>query len=278
MSAFKNTVVEKINLIRLPEVIDKDSVKIFEASVPVWTDLPVEIHVFDFSNVVKLNQAIYAPFVKFKKESNVNQIKVISVNLRPEISQQVISHGVNNAIGQVKDIKSLFAKKQNDTKSDVMASLIRYFVNTAKESLTAMFNMSVNCNESYKEAATDFSADRFFRSSRIDVNCKTITARLNLYIEKPCLEGLVFEAFKEPVTESNSDLMDSVAGELLNIIYGSSKSKLNNDRGYDLPPAIPRMVPINQALTDRKDPPKERFLIQFSAPVGQFILEINVTK
>lgn len=271
----QNIVIEKINHISLPAAINKDVAKDLETAATAWIELPVQIHVFDFRMVGKVHSSIYAPMAKFKKDlEKQNKGKVISINLRPDVLRQVQSDGMTAAIGYVKQLANIEKAKNKDSAGEMRTWMIKYLIDAARDAMNTMFSVTVAADDKYSENHSDFGADRFFKVAAISAQSPLMKARLRLYFEKPCLEGLAKVISNNETADD--ELVSSTASELLNLIYGAAKSKLNNDRGYDFSPAIPVVIPVAQALTERKAQPAQLSLIPFVTPLGSYYLEVEL--
>lgn len=268
--------IEKIHHITLPTVIDRDSVKTLETNLAEWMELAgVQLHVFDFRFTAKVHPSLYGHMARFRKESEKKKVRVVSINLKPEVLRQLQNDGVDGALGYLKDLKFGDKEKSKDSPEEIKLHLNKYLINSAQVAIKTMFNTTAAANEQPSEKNEDFKPERFFRVAVVDSNGPTINSRFRLYFEKSCLDGLVSAITGAAVQPSDQELIDSTASELLNLIYGTAKSKLNDDRNYNLPPAIPVMIPVPQAFNERANKPGLN-VISFTTPHGAFFLEFQL--
>lgn len=269
-----NTVIEKINHVRLPPVITKETVKEIEEGLASWKDLPVQIHVFDFSVVLKLHPSLYAQILKFKKElEKSTRAKIISINFRPEILQKVQADGMELAIGYLKNLANLDNNKKKDQGGEVKVWMMKYLIDSAREAMTTMFKFDVKASEGASTPPPSLTSENCYRVAAVSAEGHAFKTRLRLYFERSCIEGLA-RVVSDP-GPTDEALVNSTATEVLNLIYGSAKSKLNNDRGYKLNPAIPTVIPFEQTVQERSATPLDTKWVSFATPVGSYYLEVG---
>jgi CheY-specific phosphatase CheX len=76
-----------------------------------------------------------------------------------------------------------------------------------------------------------------------------------------------------PVDE---ETVESMASELLNLIYGQAKSHLNDQEGFSLPAAIPRLVRKDQFTSIRRsDSAQHLSILPLVTPLGSFYVEVD---
>jgi hypothetical protein len=276
LSAIVNTVLASINHISLPSDVSSDDAKVLEAAVTAWLDLPVQIHVFDFKGVQKLHRAFYPPTAKFKKDAESKQTKLISINLSPEILAQIKADGVERAFGYMKNLNFNNRPASRDSLEETRTWLIKYAINSGRAAMNMMFNTTVAADENYRETPKDFAPDKFFKVAVIHAESPRFSAAFRLYFEKATLEALARVTAETARTEVDQELLLSTASELLNIIYTSVKSKVNDERGYQLPPALPALVDPAQLAQEKGLVDHHASWIPFVTPLGAYYLQIDL--
>lgn len=269
-----NTVIEKINHVRLPPVLTKDTTKELEESFQKWMDLPVQVHVFDFSVVLKLHNSVYGPLMKFKKDvEKTKKAKIISINFRPEVFQKLQNDGMELAIGYIKNLNNLDPNRKKDQAPDIKVWMMKYLIDSAREAMSTMFKVNVTASEGAATPPAGVAPETCYRVAAVNAEGQSFKARLRLYFERACIEGLARVVAEE--SSPDDALVNSTASEVLNLIYGSAKSKLNDDRGYKLNPAIPQVIPFDQTVSERSATPLDTKWVSFATPLGSYYLEVG---
>lgn len=276
MSSITNTVLATINHINLPASLGSEDGKKFDTASAGWCDLPVQIHVFDFKNVTKMHRAFYPAAAKFKKDVESRSTKLISINLSPQILDQLKSDGMEKAFGYMKNVNLANKPATKDTLEETRTWLIKYSVEAGRAAMNMMFNTTVAADENYRETPKDFAPEKFFKVAIIRGDSARFKAVFRLFFEKNTLEGLTRTIADQTGTELDQELLLSTATELLNIIYTSVKSKVNDERGYDLPPAIPALIDPQQAAQDKGVMGRGASWVPFVTPLGAYYLQIEL--
>lgn len=275
MGLFTNTVLATINHITLPVQVLGDEVRDFEGVCASWFTLPVQVHVFDFKSVRKLHRSFYVSATKFKKEAEGMNMKVISINLSPELLVQLKNDGMERALGHLKNLNLLEKPQPKDSRDEVRSWLSKYAVEAARLAMSTMFGTTVAADENYLEAPKEVATKKFFKVAIIQGDGTKVKVVFRLFFERSTLEALTKTIAVATGTPADEELLLSTATELLNIIYTSVKSKLNDDRGYDLPPALPSLqdaAPVNIELKSAK----EANWIPLVTPLGAYYLQIEL--
>ncbi len=275
MASFNNIVLETVNHISLPQAISKDDVKTFESHGLDWCKLPVQLHVFDFKALRSLHRSIYPAVLKFRSAAEANNAKLISINLNADLLEQLKKDGMDKPFGHLKNLKLLDPPKSKDTPDEIRNWLIKYLVEAARAAMNTMFSTTVAADENYREITRDFNPESYYKIAMITADGPMMRARFRLYFQKATLEGLT-RTMLSPGVIADSETLESTATELLNIIYTTAKSKLNNERGYELPPAIPILISAAQALAAHKGSARDTSVIPLVTPLGAYYLELEL--
>jgi CheY-specific phosphatase CheX len=118
-----------------------------------------------------------------------------------------------------------------------------------------------------EEQATDVAV-----IGKMDIDSPLFHGSIGIAFSAPVFLALYEKMFGESHSEISPELQDAAA-EFMNIIYGTTKSELNQRPGYNLQPILPSVL-CGEALQNRHAPPRSVVLIPFQSEVGPFHLEV----
>jgi hypothetical protein len=271
-----SNVLATINHISLSGALAGEHAKSLDLLTKEWLELPVQIHVFDFKQVTKITKVFYASTLKFKREAELKQTKLVSINVNPEILAQLKADGMDRAFGYMANAMLNDRPPFKDSLEEARTWLIKYAVEAGRNAMNAMFNTTVAADENYKETPSDFRPEKYFKVAVIHGDNTRFKTTFRLFFEKSTLEALSKTIADQTRTQVDTELLLSTATELLNIIYTSVKSKINDDRGYDLPPAIPSLVDPAQVAKETMPGGKSKSWVPFVTPLGAYYLQIEM--
>ena len=237
--------------------------------------LPVEVHVFDFKNVEVVSNSFFEVFLKFKKNLLAKNIQVVSLNFKPHILEVLKKEGQDKALGATQGLDALSSAPPKEAELDTRNWLIKYLVAASRSAMNTMFNTTVAADENYRESVKNFRLDQFDRIAFVEANSGKAKGKFYLCFDNKTLEALTRITIKNPNILLDEELTSSTATELLNLIYNGAKSKINDERGYDLPNTIPTLIAPTEAQKLRLEDLKNVFVIPFATPVGTYYLEID---
>jgi hypothetical protein len=272
-SSFHSSIIETVHHVTLPQRIWTNEVGEFGTVSASWNDLPVIVHVLNFKTVNKIHPSFFPAVSKFKREiAASNQAKLVSINLNSEMLTVVRNAGMEQALGYLKGFKVMEQTPTTDTPDQIKTHFVRQIVDGARHALDVMFKITVAGDENFRETVKTLDPARFAAASSLAFAGPAYKAKLFLYMDRPLLDALAKLICPEGMDEAT---LQSMPSEILNIIYATARSKLNNDRGYRMPEAIPQITTAAAALLDRNLPSRQSMLLPFVTPVGQFYLEIT---
>lgn len=274
MSEYKSKVLNTIHYVEVPFSSGSCDTNGFELHSKNWLFLPVDLHVFDFKNVHSIDTEFYNSFQKFKNAADAKNSQVVSINIRAPLLQTLKKEGRDQVFSVVENINSIKTPKPQDTEHEIHSWIVKFTVAAARMAMDTLFHTTVAADENYRESRKKFDPSLFHRIAWVDVKAPLVRFDLRLYIDRNTLENLT-KALLESSMALTDDIIDSTALELLNLIYSGAKSKLNTDRGYELPNVIPIMDSVTKISGSRKIDYNSIYLIPMATPVGTFFLEID---
>lgn len=274
MSEYRSKVLNTIHYVEVPFATNHCEVEKFASQAKDWLNLPVDIHVFDLKNVKLIDDSFYMTFQKFKDAAEIKKHQVVSINIGPALLAELKARGKEKTFAQVKNLNLAQKPKAKDYQVDVNLWVVKYSVVAARAAMNIMFNTTVAADENYRENYKNLDPEKFYRVAHMHIKGPTVSAEFRLLFDKKTLEALT-RIYLPSGTLLDEEITDSTALELLNLIYSGAKSKLNEDRGYNLPTAIPTLEQISKSSEKMKRDINNLFLIPMATPVGTYYLEID---
>jgi hypothetical protein len=278
MSLFASHVVHSVHHVTCPSHIDKAALSELEHAALNWPKLPAQIHLLDFRNVKKVDpeffHAINRITIQLQLTSNA---RLASVNLNDEITKLAEKSGADKSLGI---IKNPLAVNKNATPKVDMAEvqlwMIRYFIEATRAAMNIMFNTTVAADENYRYPVKKFQTQSVHVASGVELKNDFIHAHLRLYFPQNCLESLTRSSISLPPCPIDPEILNSTATEMLNIIYGGSKSRLNDERNFKMPECIPQLLSNDMLDSLRQDRLDHLILLPLATALGTFYMEIDI--
>jgi hypothetical protein len=199
------------------------------------------------------------------------------VNLSHELTQMAVNAGAATVLGIIKNPLHVNKREMTEIeKAEKKLWLIRYLIEATRSAIKVMFHTTVAADENYRQPAKDFPITTIYRASGVEIQSDFITADMRLYFPKDCLESLTRSSVTLPSGPIDPEILDSAATEMHNLIYGGAKSKLNDERQFNLPGAIPKLLPLDVLTTLRKSRLENFILLPLATALGTFYMEIDI--
>ncbi|MGZ3691261.1 MAG: chemotaxis protein CheX [Pseudobdellovibrio sp.] len=261
--------------IELPAVMDKDFSNELEMQVKQWLLSPTEIFALDFQNVKELKQSCYHSILVFAQYLKQAEKKIVSFNLEKNIEHQLKMDGISNAIYPIENFQQYLSEQKSKNKATQLdVKIINPFLIATKNTFEKQAN--VKC-EPLKPILASVDTKTYDApialAGVISLTTDTFKGNITLvFSEKVFL--LIYESmFGEKHEKINSEIVDA-AGELLNIIYGTAKTVLNQEHGYQLKPAIPTIL-SGEKISVRQQTKQKVIVMPFKTQHGIFQIEIS---
>ncbi len=152
--------------------------------------------------------------------------------------------------------------------------MFRYLAQGAYAAVETTLQSTVACDENYSAKAEEVPLNQFDMVSCINVANEFLTAEFRLCSSSKVLERLA-RAMLGNETIIDNELMESMALELLNMIYGHAKSNLNDKESFRLPSAIPRLLRKPEFHRIKRSPSAQLNIMPMVTPMGSFYVEVD---
>lgn len=259
--------------IKLPPELEAKFADEMMAESKSWLIMSVESFVFDFKNVSKVNMQAYRAFIVFAKLVKQGEKKVMSINMLPRLANQLKSDGILGAFNPLttEDIaRTATAAKPRDT-FDV--NIINPFIEAVVNTLKVQAQSPCHPGKPHLLKVEDKTyAPSIGIVGIITLATTKLNGTISLVFSEPVFLKIYENMFGEKHDKINGEIQDCAA-ELLNIIYGTAKTKINEMPGYDLQPAIPTVLSGEKMNLHQKTNEKV-IILPFESNAGGFQMEI----
>lgn len=270
-----NQVLEGVNYIRFPASVN--DVKVISEKIPPWASLGAEMHVYDFKSTQSISSDCLQALSGFAEKLKMAGINLISVNMSETIYREVKRLGLEAGFNRIMNFPQDLQKKKALTETELRRLLFRYLAKGAFMAVEVSLNSTVACDENYSAKPNDVPLEQFDMIAVVPVNTDFLQAEFRLCAQYAVLERLA-KAMLGNETNIDRDLVESMALELLNMIYGYAKSNLNEKEGFQLPPVIPRLMRKPDFHRIKRSGSSSITIMPMVTPMGSFYVEVDFGK
>jgi CheY-specific phosphatase CheX len=271
-SKIVDRVLERIHYIHFPKAITPADVSYLESRMGQWKKLDIEVHVMDFTGMTAAPGVFFRAIEKLS--ATVHPRRLVSLNMTEGIHREVVKLKLEPVFNLIKLFPQDLYPKKKIGEPELKRLLIRYLIRAAYSAIEVALNSTVQCDENYVAKAERVPYSQFDLISVIDVNNDFLKAQFRLCSSAGVLKRAASAMLNgAPVDE---ETVESMASELLNLIYGQAKSHLNDQEGFSLPAAIPRLVRKDQFTSIRRsDSAQHLSILPLVTPLGSFYVEVD---
>ncbi len=265
--------LQGVHYIKLPSVVTDSALVGLIETFKHWSALKVEMHDLDFGKLTKAPAGFYRLLQTFEVQLKQNNLKMLSINMDEAVNDQIHQMSLQSTFNQTRESAKVdLNKKFGDSKSKKL--LFKYLVNAAYEAVHLTLRSTVSCDENYFSKIESLPLNEIDLISVVPVNNEFMRAEFRL-----CSSVKVLERFAHAMLGKDqlvdSDLVESMALELLNMIYGHAKSNLNDKEKFRLPSVIPRIVRKKDLGRIKRSSHPELTIMPMVTPMGSFYIEID---
>ena len=269
--------MENVHYIIVPAELTESAVTEFTHRFEEWARLKVEMHVFDYISTARIPDSMITAVKIFWHKIKAVHVQMVSINLSDQLFLTVKNAGAESAFNRLIDLSGGLPPSKKRPTMAAMATrrlLFKYLARGAFKAVDVALNSTVSCDENYSVKAEAVPLDKFDMVSVITAHNDFIKAEVRLISSLSVLESLCL-AMHGHDTEVDLELLESMALELLNMIYGHAKSNLNDKEGFRLPPAIPKLVRKNEFHLVKRSPAAQLTIMPVVTPMGSFYVEVD---
>ncbi len=269
-----NQVLEGVNYITLPGSLGEDAVNTLVAKMNGWAELDAEMHVMDFKATLNFTNAFFVAAQAFAEKLKAKNSKLISVNMSEAVAKEVKRLGLEASFNRIQNFPGDLYKKKTLSENDLRRLLFKYLAQAAFAAVETTLQSTVSCDENYSAKAEEVPLNQFDMISAVNVNNDFLQAEFRLCSSSKVLERLA-RAMLGPDTVIDAELIESMALELLNMIYGHAKSNLNDKESFRLPSVIPRLMRKTEFNRIKRSGAAQLTIMPMVTPMGAFYVEVD---
>ncbi|MGZ3691546.1 MAG: chemotaxis protein CheX [Pseudobdellovibrio sp.] len=261
--------------IELPEILDKESVQALLEQTKEWIQKATTIYALDFANVREFKPSCYQPLLAFAQAVKQNKKKIVSFSCGERVAHQIKLDGISTALNLVDDFKQYLKHElPSNSPGQLDINLINPFLSATKNTLERQ--AKTTC-EPLKPFLTSVDAKTYETpiaiAGVISLSTDTFKGSITLVFTEKVFLQIYEMMFDEKHTSINHEIEDA-AGELLNIIYGSAKTVLNQEMGLQLKPVLPTIL-SGERIHIRQQTTQKIIILPFKTQHGPFQIEIS---
>ena len=226
--------------------------------------------ILDFSEVDNVERTFYPEIAKFKKLEKDGKITFLSQNLSRTLQTELMDNGVdelfNIRLGATKPEKKVSKRVQAEA-----LKVIIPFIEATVSTFKIQVDIDVSKSNMYQKEAGD--ALKFNVISLISINGRNFEGNIALCFTN----DVILNVYNKMTFDDGNEVTDEVAegaAELLNIIFGTAKKDLNDNKNYQMKKAIPTVMRGEGVQIKQKENPI--MVLPFSCEFGMFFIEIEI--
>lgn len=260
-------------LIEFPENLDTSFAENIQKDATDWIESKSETFAFDFKKTIECKQSTYRALVMAIQQLRKAKKTVVSFNVVDELAQQFKVAGISSTLNIAANIDD-YLKKPQSKKVELDVQLINPFLEATQFTLEQQ--ASTKCEAQKPQL---ISLDEKLRSDDIAIagvitlNSEQFTGTITLAFPEIVFLKIYESMCGEKVEKITPEIEDA-AGELLNIIYGSAKTKLNELTQYKFTPALPTIL-SGEKIKIRQTTSQKIIILPFKTDFGFFRVEIS---
>ncbi len=270
-------ILEGVNYIILPASIPDSAISTLREKIKSWAEMQVDMHVLDFKHSLVISPALVNEFKSFAERIKSKDLKLISVNMPEAVFREVKNLGLEALFNRIQNFPADLYKKRVMTDIEMRRLLFKYLAQAAYAAVEVALSSTVSVDENYSAKPDEVPLQQFDFITLVNVSNDFIQAEFRLCCSAPVLEKLA-RAMLGAGTVIDQELMESMAQELLNIIYGHAKSNLNDKESFRLPAVIPRLLRKGDFHRIRRSPQAQVHIMPMVTPMGSFYVEVDFGK
>jgi hypothetical protein len=277
-SEISNHVLQGVNFISLPTSLTDSQLTVLNQNIGKWTALNVELHVLDFRATKTVSASTIKVLHKFAAHVQTTGKHIISAYVTDSVWNAIKVLGLHEKFNRILKFPDDIQKKRTLGALELRTLLIQYLAKAARAAVEVSLNSTVTIDEKNLALPSSLPLENFEVIALIDVDSSFLKAEFRLYCKHAVLEKLAGALMSKEI-ELDTALIEGMALELLNMVYGHAKSNLNDKESFRLPSAIPRLLRKGEYhRIKRNEDPKEIKILTMETPMGAFYVEVDFRK
>lgn len=211
----------------------------FQDKLDSWLLEPFILIVFDFEKTKQFDLKVKQAFLRFARTLKDNKKYLASLNMSPQLKKDLDREGLLDRFNPCPNIEVAKMKAKCEAPKIVF---LRHFVKASLRSFKVQGSLTLKLTSLSPVTDSDHSE---WIGAEISVASSALSGHLYLLTEPSVFRAIYKNMFGEELEIIEDDDKDVVC-ELLNILFGLSKTTLVDEYNYDLKPAIPQLIKPQQ--------------------------------
>lgn len=265
MSQFKKEDFAQMAKIICPMNLDKNAAADFAEQLKTWLPTEAIAFVLDLNGVNNVSRDFYKAVIDLKNTLKNDEKGLHSINVNPTITRQLKQDGMEKVFSPMEAEAPVKPKAP----AAIEVGVINPFLTATMSTLDVQCKTKITALKPYmkKEQMPDIAI-----AGVISLISKGFAGSIVLCFPETTFLKIYERMLGDKVETITSDTQDA-AGELLNIIYGTAKTELNQ-KGYSFDRALPTVL-TGEKLHIRQTGSQPVMIVPFQSDLGPFHIEIE---
>lgn len=274
VNVISSKTVQGIHYIKFPsEVTDSVVPKLIE-DFKEWSKMPVQVHVLDFGRLETAGEDFYRAIQGFEVLLKLRNLKMLSINVSEAVNSAIEQMRLESTFNRLQEEERIVPKKKWMTQGALKKMLFKHLVRSAHKSVEVTLQSTVSCDENYLSKVEQIPYDKVDLICVISAKNEFISADFRLLSSFKVLDRFAQQMLGKDV-EVDGEMRDSMASELLNMIYTQAKSALNDEEEFRLPGGIPKVFHKPAFGQIKRSKSSDLSLMPMVTPLGTFVIEVD---
>lgn len=270
-----NYVLQGVNFISLPTLLTDPQLAVLNQEIGKWTSLQVDLHVLDFRSTKTVSASTIKVLHKFATHVNASGKNLISAYVSDSVFSAIKVLGLADKFNRILKFPDDLQKKRALGEQELRQLLIKYLAQAARAAVEVSLHSTVTTDETNTKKPADLPLDMFEVIALVTVDTDFLKAEFRLCCKLEVLEKLAAAMMGKDIV-LDSALIEGMALELLNIVYGHAKSNLNDKESFRLPSAIPRLLRKADLSRIKRSADAQKIqILTIETPMGAFYIEVD---
>ncbi len=103
---FKTELLQKAFVVKLPVELGEPEAKALDLEMKAWLLKPVDLFVFDFSQVESIDNSVFRAFAMFRKTLKKHEKNVVAVKMSKKIKLSLMNNGMLDVFNPIDHLKT----------------------------------------------------------------------------------------------------------------------------------------------------------------------------
>lgn len=261
----------KCFIIRMPALSAANIRPHLEAEMSNWLLKANILFLLDMRQVISFDQSLYQVFANFSRTLKKNEKHFFSFGAQDKVIRQINQDGMGNTFSFVKSAEEAFkaAGLTTTKKLTIDSNIINPFI------AATLNTFKIQCQTECSPGKPFLTKDTFKSNAGIAGVISLVCPQFNGTISISFPTAVFLKIYENMIGEKHTSITNEIkdgAGEILNIIFGQTKTELVA-KGYKLEKALPTVL-VGENLSIHHIKQAAMIIIPFNSSAGEFYVEV----